>query len=268
MSAASAPGVKRLSLVGSRFRYWLAVALALVAVASILRRADHRWFPSYRHSSRARPLGQVGGGTFAIVRQHGAVGIASTSRAAARASGRSPYRYLRGAVYWLAVAVASVALLAVIASVGARLFGYSPYVMYGGSMGSTAPMGSVAFIEDVPAGSLQVGDVIVFRPPSQGEARQPVMHRIISIEEVDGQRVIRTKGDANESADPWQLRLTGEGGRLVHVVPYVGYLLWFFQTRTGWAFVALPLAAYLGFVALRWIWAAGGTRGNERVHVP
>ena len=73
------------------------------------------------------------------------------------------------------------------------------------------------------------------------------MHRIISVEEVDGQRVFRTKGDANEGADPWELRLTGEGGRLVFVAPYAGYLLWFFKTRAAWSFVVLPLAAYLGF---------------------
>jgi signal peptidase len=194
------------------------------------------------------------------------VGTAAATETAVRRQARGGFRYLRGAIYWLAVAVASVALLAVIASVGARLFGYSPYVMYGGSMGSTAPLGSVAFIEDVPAESLQVGDVIVFRPPSPGQPREPVMHRIISIEEVGGQRVIRTKGDANESADPWQLTISGEGGRLVHVVPYVGYLLWFFQTRMAWAFVVLPLAAYVGFVALRRIWAPAGrqeARGTE-----
>jgi len=152
--------------------------------------------------------------------------------------------------------------------VGARAFGYSPYVMYGGSMGSTAPLGSVAFIEDVPPESVHVGDVIVFRPPSTGKPRQPLMHRIISIEEVDGQRVLRTKGDANESADPWQLGLSGEGGRLVCVVPYVGYVLWFFETRTGWVLVALPPLAYLGFVALRRIWAPAGRREAERTQAP
>ena len=181
---------------------------------------------------------------------------------------RSPFRYLRGSVYWLAVAVASVALLAVIASVGARLFGYSPYVMYGGSMGSTAPLGSVALIEDVPAESLEVGDAVVFRPPSSGQPREPVMHRIISIEDVDGQRVFGTKGDANQSADPWKLTISGEGGRLVYAVPYVGYLLWFFQTRMAWAFVVLPLAAYVGFVALRRIWAPAGSRDAPSTQAP
>lgn len=195
------------------------------------------------------------------------MGIAVASETAVHLPHRG-LRYLRGAVYWLAVGLACAVLLAIVAAVGARLFGYSPCIMYGGSMGSTAPMGSVAFIEDVRAESLQVGDVIVFRPPSTGKPRQPLMHRIISIEEVDGQRVISTKGDANQSADPWQLRLTGEGGRLVYTVPYVGYLLWFFKTRTGWAFVALPLAAYLGFVALRRIWAPAGRREAERTQAP
>jgi signal peptidase len=166
----------------------------------------------------------------------------------------------------LGVAAASLALLAVLASVGGRLLGYSPYVIYGGSMGSTAPLGSVALVEDVPAESLKVGDVIIFLPPSSGEAREPVMHRIISIEEADGQQVFGTKGDANQSPDPWKLTIGGKGGKLAYVVPYMGYLFWFFQTRVGWVFVALPLAAYLGFAALRRIWAPARNRDAPNAH--
>ena len=196
------------------------------------------------------------------------MGTAVASETAVRWQARRSFRYLLGTAYWLAVAVASLALAAILASVGARLFGYSPYIMYGGSMGSTAPVGSLAFIEIVPAESLNVGDVVVFRPPSTGEAREPVMHRIISVGEVNGQQVVRTKGDANESADPWELRLTGEGGRLVFVAPYAGYLLWFVKTRAAWSFVVLPLAAYLGFLALRRIWAPPGRREAERTQAP
>ena len=185
-----------------------------------------------------------------------------------RLKAQRSFRYLRGIAFWLAIAVASVVLGAVLATLGARLVGYQPYVMYGGSMGSTAPIGSVAVIEDVPAESLKAGDVIVFRPPSSGEAREPLMHRIISIEEVDGQRVVRTKGDANESADPWELRLSGEGGRLAYVIPYVGYLLWFLQTRLAWAVVVLPMAAYLGFVTLRRIWVPAARRDTQNMQTP
>ena len=272
MSGARASGGKRLPSLRSPFRYWLVVAVGLIALVSILPSAGHRRFRLYPYNTRVGVARRAAGEQPVGRRWGGGVGVASrpeaTTRPRARASGRGPFRYLRSAVYWLAVAVASVALLAVIVSVGARLFGYSPYVMYGGSMGSTAPLGSLAFIEDVPAESLQVGDVVVFRPPSSGRPHEPVMHRIISVEEVAGQRVIRTKGDANESADPWELRFTGEGGRLGFVVPYAGYLLWFFQTRTGWVFVALPLLAYLGFEALRRIWVPSAGRKAARTRAP
>ena len=196
------------------------------------------------------------------------MGTAATSETVVRWQARRSFRYLRGTAYWLAVAVASLALAAVLATIGARLFGYFPYVMYGGSMGSTAPVGSVAFIQEVSVESLQVGDVIVFRPPSTGEDNHPVMHRVVSIEEVDGQRVFRTKGDANASADPWELRLTAEGGRMAFVVPQAGYFFWFFQTRVAWFLVVLPLVAYLGFVALRRIWAPAGRPEIQRTQAP
>ena len=183
---------------------------------------------------------------------------------------RSPFRYLRGSVYWLAVAVASVALLAVIASVGARLFGYSPYVMYGGSMGSTAPLGSVALIREVPAESLEVGDVIVFRPPSTGEPRQPLMHRIISVEEIDGQRVIQTKGDANAAADPEPIILKDTDQVMkVHLrVPLVGYLVHFVQTSLGWVLSVLLPATLLCLAIVRDIWRpqASDDKGRGRHH--
>ena len=188
---------------------------------------------------------------------------AAASGTAARWQARRSFRHLRGAAYWLAVGVCCAVLLAVLATVGARFFGYSPYVMYGGSMASAAPTGSLAFIETVPAESLNLGDVVLFRPPSTGETRKPMMHRIISVEQVDGQRVFTTKGDANDSADPWKLGLTGEGGRLVFAVPYAGYFFWFFQTRAAWFLVVLPLVAYLGFLALRRIWAPAGRREAE-----
>lgn len=188
------------------------------------------------------------------------MGIGAASATAARLRAHRSFRYLRRATHWLGTAIASVVLGAVLATLGARLLGYQPYVMYGGSMGSTASLGSVAFIENVPAGSLKVGDVVVFEPPS---SKEPLMHRIISIEEVNGQPVFGTKGDANQSPDPWKLTIGGEGGRLAYVVPYIGYLFWFFQTRLAWVIVVLPIAAYLGLVALRRIWAPVAPRETQ-----
>ena len=61
------------------------------------------------------------------------MGIAVASEAAVRqAQAHRSLRYLRGAVYWLAVGLCCAVLLAIVAAVGARLFGYSPCIMYGG----------------------------------------------------------------------------------------------------------------------------------------
>jgi signal peptidase I len=91
-----------------------------------------------------------------------------------------------------------------------------------GSMAPTAAAGDLAITQPVPVESLQVGDVIAFRPPG---ADTPVLHRITSI----GDGTITTRGDANPVDDPWRIRLAGTTAyRLVTVVPFVG---WFTSVR-------------------------------------
>jgi len=88
-----------------------------------------------------------------------------------------------------------------------------------GSMRPTLSPGDLAITQGVPMGSLRVGDVIVFTPPTE---TQSVIHRIASRQG----DVITTKGDANSVADPWHVTLQGATGyRLVFVVPYLGWLI-------------------------------------------
>ena len=92
-------------------------------------------------------------------------------------------------------------------------------VVTSGSMRPTISPGDVAVTQAVPARSLKVGDIIVFYPP--GVTAEPVMHRIVSIDN----GVIKTRGDANNVDDPWQVTLTGTTAyRLVAVVPFIGWL--------------------------------------------
>ena len=88
-----------------------------------------------------------------------------------------------------------------------------------GSMRPILSPGDLAITQGVPMGSLRVGDVIVFTPPTE---TQSVIHRIASRQG----DVITTKGDANSVADPWHVTLQGATGyRLVFVVPYLGWLI-------------------------------------------
>jgi signal peptidase I len=89
-----------------------------------------------------------------------------------------------------------------------------------GSMRPTISPGDVAVTEAVPVSSLKAGDVIVFYQP--GVTSEPVMHRIVSM--VNG--VIKTRGDANNVDDPWQVTLSGpKAYRMVAVVPFIGWLI-------------------------------------------
>ena len=89
-----------------------------------------------------------------------------------------------------------------------------------GSMRPTISPGDVAVTQAVTVSSLKVGDVIVFYPP--GVRAEPVMHRIVSM--VNG--VIKTRGDANNVDDAWQVRLSGTTAyRMVAAVPFIGWLI-------------------------------------------
>jgi signal peptidase I len=79
---------------------------------------------------------------------------------------------------------------------------------------------------------LKVGDVIVFHPNSptrNSETDKIIVHRIDEIGfDSDGQRVIRTKGDANSESIPgvdYPISKDNYIGKVVHVIPYAGLLL-------------------------------------------
>lgn len=125
----------------------------------------------------------------------------------------------------LATALMS-ALLAVVLGANVAVFSgrYRVSPVLSGSMGRSAPTGSLVVTEPVAAARIAVGDVIVFTPPGEGEAAR--VHRVIEITGHDP-LVVVTKGDANASADPWSpLELRGpQVMRVRWVVPALGQWL-------------------------------------------
>ena len=137
------------------------------------------------------------------------------------------------------------------------LLGLKTYVIAGESMAGTIPKGSLILDRIVPASSLQVGDVITFRPPG---AKGPVTHRIVSIvPDQNGTRVYRTKGDVNPSVDPWQVTLDqDEQPRYLANVPYVGYAIAALSLRPVRLFaLALP-ALVIAVAVLSSLWKEAG----------
>jgi signal peptidase len=107
------------------------------------------------------------------------------------------------------------------------LLGYQRYVITSGSMTGTYDRGSVVFDKVVPVADLQLGDAITYTPPPGSGPSGRITHRIVWMgSDQFGRQILRTKGDANKTADPWTFSLDGATqARVAFHVPYVGYLL-------------------------------------------
>lgn len=141
------------------------------------------------------------------------------------------------------------------------VLGYHRYVINGHSMETAIPYGSVAYEDEVPVSDLAVHDVITFQPPPEYATSEPVTHRIIEIEKLaDGRRAFRTKGDNNETADPWTITFDAPTQpRVAFHLPYIGYI--YIALGTWWVrFLVIILPALAVAVWIGWLlWKQAGT---------
>jgi signal peptidase len=144
------------------------------------------------------------------------------------------------------------------------ILGLDRYVIVTGSMSGTYDTGSVVFTESVPVAELRVGDVITYAPPPGETSTELVTHRIASINTVKGEPIYRTKGDANESVDPWRFQLEEPTqARVTSSVPYVGHGLLALQDRaTRMVLIGIPALSVAVFALL------GVFRDRRRVTTP
>ncbi|MBY8847632.1 signal peptidase I [Saccharothrix longispora] len=117
--------------------------------------------------------------------------------------------------------LAAAALGAVVASalVVVLHVGFAPVLSP--SMEPDFAPGALLVTRAVPAADVAVGDVVVLpRPDAAGER---YAHRVISKDTSTGSVVVRTKGDANEAADPQALRIVSDTVPVaVGDVPFAG----------------------------------------------
>jgi signal peptidase len=115
----------------------------------------------------------------------------------------------------------------------------------------------------VPVGELEVGDVITYTPPAGDHL---ITHRIAWIgRDPSGVPAYRTKGDANETADPWTFRLDQPTQARVRVgVPYVGYVLMALGRRDVRTLVIALPALLIALVTLAGLWKQLGVAAAAR----
>ncbi len=112
--------------------------------------------------------------------------------------------------------------------------------------------GDLVFVKMAKPDDVEVGNVITFYDPD-GSGTSVLTHRVIEIFEKDGETFYRTKGDANQTADPTPApaeNLIGiyTGFRL----PGAGDVALFMQTTTGLIIcVFIPLVALVAYDIIR-----------------
>lgn len=101
------------------------------------------------------------------------------------------------------------------------------YVVSSGSMIPVLNVGDILIVKDGNTfDSLKVGDIIVFNRPQGGD--RVIVHRIIEISDRFGEKVIVTKGDANDGIIPgtdFPIREKDYIGTVAYTVPKVGLVL-------------------------------------------
>lgn len=136
-----------------------------------------------------------------------------------------------------------------------RALGYKTLIVRSGSMGKAHPTGSLAVSRWMPGGEIRVGDPILIKDRAKAKTVPPVLHRVHTLELIEGQRVVQTKGDANDFIDPERYVLPERVLVPAYTIPYMGYLVATVTTRVGWALLLVLPATILCASVLISIWS-------------
>jgi signal peptidase len=114
--------------------------------------------------------------------------------------------------------------------------GFRTFLVQSGSMEPSINTGDVILIS--PQNSYHVNDVITF----SDQNRKIVTHRIVEVENGSNPSYI-TKGDANRAIDSGQVSSKNILGKVILVIPKVGFLVAFCRTLPGLLLtIVLPAA--------------------------
>ena len=133
------------------------------------------------------------------------------------------------------------------------------YVVASGSMIPNLNINDYVIVShNVPFNGLKVGDIIVFKTYGTDNSGQhiTIVHRVAEIvtDPINGQKVIRTKGDANPDSIPgadYPIFEKNYIGKVVHVIPKLGIITNIFHPPTNYILVGLILVGLIYYLRKR-----------------
>ena len=161
------------------------------------------------------------------------------------------------------ILLAGAAVVLAVVGIGPLTGAYRLATVLTGSMAPGMPVGSVAVLAPEDPAAVRVGNVITFQSPTPDH--RVVTHRVVEVVEGGHHPVVRTRGDANQSADPWSARLAGRRAwRRVAVVPYAGTAIRILRSQA----VHRLTVHVVPVVLLVWMLAAIWLPGIRRQRLP
>lgn len=174
-----------------------------------------------------------------------------------RAVVRTGWRWIQRAV--LALALALLLIIGILPALGL----YRTATVLSGSMRPTFSPGDVVMLVPEPLSSVRVGQIISYRVPV-GE-HQIETHRVVRIISGGTNPTVQTRGDANNTNDPWTATLEGRTAwREVGVIPKLGFLVNAMRGATLHTAAVMIAPALLATLLLWEIWGSGRRRRTRR----
>ncbi len=123
-----------------------------------------------------------------------------------------------------------------------KVFGYKSFYIETNSMSPTIPQGSLVIEKKVDFEKISEGDVLTFRNNTETKY---FTHRVVAIDEAN--RMFKTKGDANEEADPSEINYYFVEGKVDFSIPALGYAVAFLNSTVG---KIVAVCIYIAWIAI------------------
>ena len=125
---------------------------------------------------------------------------------------------------------------------------YGAYVIASGSMEPTIMTYDAIVTKRVDSNKLDVNDIITYRSEDPYSSGVMITHRIIAIDYENGERLYTLKGDDNNTSDRLKVKSNQIYGKVVMVIPKIGYIQQILATSYGWIIaVVLPSVGIIAY---------------------
>lgn len=125
---------------------------------------------------------------------------------------------------------------------------YGAYVIMSSSMEKTIMTYDAIIVRRFEDSKIDVGDVITYKSEDPYFYGLMITHRVVDIKEENGEKVYVTQGDNNQTPDRLKINPKQVYGKVVMVVPKIGYIQSFLATSYGWIIaVVTPCLAIISY---------------------